>query len=213
MNIWLDDQRPGPEGWVHLHNLKEVEILVNTSSTLKDFSIDIMNFDYHLSDDKTGLDVMKYLAVLCRQNKTRKFWPKRVLYHSDDKDGAKLMTAFEIKFEKEKFYNTYGNRVPYYSLIPLDEVIAEVYGMGVVSKKVKEEYIKLIKVFGSELKILIDLSAEELKTIADEKVVKGIVAVREKKLKIEPGFDGEYGKVKIFSEEEKENLESQKKLF
>lgn len=125
----------------------------------------------------------------------------------------KLADRPEIKFEKENFYNTYDNRVPYYSLIPLDEIIAEVYGMGVVSKKVKEEYIKLIKAFGSELKILIDLSVEELKTIADEKVVKGIIAVREKKLKIEPGFDGEYGKIKIFSEEEKENLEIQKKLF
>ncbi len=125
----------------------------------------------------------------------------------------KLADRPEIKFEKEKFYNTYDDRVSYYSLIPLDGVIAEVYGMGVASKKVKEEYVKLIKAFGAELKILIDLSAEELKTIADEKVVKGIIAVREKKLKIEPGFDGEYGKIKIFSEQEKENLEVQKKLF
>ncbi len=125
----------------------------------------------------------------------------------------KLADRPEIKLEKEKFYNTYENRVPYYSLIPLDEIIAEVYGMGVATKKVKEEYIKLIKTFGSELKILIDLSVEELRTIADEKVVKGIVAVREKKLKVEPGFDGEYGKVKIFSEQEKKDLEIQKKLF
>ena len=126
----------------------------------------------------------------------------------------KLADRPEIKFEKEKFLNAYDGRVPYYSLIPLDEIIAEVYGMGVVSKKVKEEYIKLIKAYGAELKILIDLNIEELKTVADEKVVKGIMAVRAKKLKVEPGYDGEYGKVKIFSEQEKENLlEVQKKLF
>lgn len=119
----------------------------------------------------------------------------------------------EIKFKKENFYNTYGNRVPYYNLIPLDEIIAEGYGMGVISKKVKEEYIKLIKAFGSELKILIDLSAKELKIVADEKVVKGISAVRAKKLKVEPGYDGEYGKVKIFSEAEVKNLKPQKSLF
>ncbi|MFA5098965.1 MAG: endonuclease Q family protein [Candidatus Paceibacterota bacterium] len=119
----------------------------------------------------------------------------------------------EIKLEKENFLNAYDNRVPYYSLIPLDEIIAEVYGMGVAAKKVKEEYIKLIKAFGSELKILIDLSVEELRAIADEKVVKGISAVRAKKLKVEPGYDGEYGKIKIFSDQERENLEVQKKLF
>lgn len=125
----------------------------------------------------------------------------------------KLADMPEIKFEKGNFYHDYDGRVPYYSLIPLDEIIAEVYGMGVVSKKVKEEYVKLIKAFGSELKILIDLSIEELKTVADGKVVRGIEAVRKKKLKIEPGFDGEYGKIKIFSEQEKENLEPQKSLF
>jgi len=125
----------------------------------------------------------------------------------------KLADKPEIKFEQENFYHTYGDRIPYYSTISLDGIIAEVYGMGVASKKVKEEYTKLIKAFGSELKILIDIGVEELKIAAGEKIVKGIIAVREKKLTIEPGFDGEYGKIKIFSEKEKENLEVQKKLF
>lgn len=125
----------------------------------------------------------------------------------------KLADRPEIKFEQNTFYQTYKNFVPYYSVVPLDGIIAEVYGVGVAAKKVKTEYDNLIKKFGSELKIILDVKDEELKGVADEKVRQGIKAVREKRLKIRPGFDGEYGKVEIFSQEEKENLEPQKSLF
>ncbi len=125
----------------------------------------------------------------------------------------KLADRPEIKFEQTDFFQTYKNFVPYYSVVPLDGIIAEVYGMGVASKKVKEEYTNLIKNFGSELKIILEVKDEELKGLADDKVRQGIKAVREKRLKIRPGYDGEYGKVEIFSEEEKENLEPQKSLF
>jgi len=42
-------------------------------------------------------------------------------------------------------------------------------------------------------------------------IVEGIKRVREGKLIVEPGFDGQYGVVKIFSPKEKED--KQRKLF
>ena len=60
--------------------------------------------------------------------------------------------------------------------------------MGVAAKKVKEEYQNLIKPFGSELKILLEIKDEELKGAIDEKIRQGIKAVREKRLKIRPGL-------------------------
>lgn len=100
MNIWLDDQRKAPEGWIHLHNIDELEILMQSVHELKDFYIETMSFDFHLSHSKNGEDVMKYLAKQCNQSNTRRFWPKTVLYHSSDPKGIEIMQAFATGFEK-----------------------------------------------------------------------------------------------------------------
>ena len=100
-------------------------------------------------------------------------------------------------------------RVPYYSLIPLDEIIAESFGLvGTKTKKVVEEYRNLIKSLGNELNILLEVSEKEIKLVADPRIAEGIKRVRNGQVKIHPGFDGEYGKIKIFGEKEREKLES-----
>lgn len=103
--------------------------------------------------------------------------------------------------------------VPYKSLVPLDEIIAEAFGAGVSSKKVKEEYKNLIEKIGSEFKVLVDAPLSELEQATTPEVVEGIMRVREGRLHIEPGYDGEYGKVKIFEEGERESLSKQSALF
>jgi len=85
------------------------------------------------------------------------------------------------------YLRKYENRVPFYNLVSLDEVIAKVYGMGVASRKVKTEYENLIKKFGGEFKVLMETTAEELRAGATpEEITKGIVAVREGKVKFDP---------------------------
>ena len=101
---------------------------------------------------------------------------------------------------------------PFVKLVELDKIIAEVLGIkSRRAKKVVAEYNNLIKKIGSELYILMDADLEKLKDVVSPQIVEGIKRVRENKLIIEPGFDGQYGKIKIFSEKEKEN--KQNKLF
>lgn len=92
--------------------------------------------------------------------------------------------------------------VPFKSLVPLVEIIAEVKQKGVRTQGVAGEYKRAIGYFGSEFKILLDANEEELFSRLPEKIAEAIIRVRKGELNIEPGYDGVYGTVKIFKEEE-----------
>ena len=91
----------------------------------------------------------------------------------------------------------------YKSLVPLAEIIAEVKGVGKSTKTVASIYEQLIHEFSSELNILMNVSQEDLFSKLPERIAEGIRRLREKQIKVIPGFDGEYGEVKIFGEEYK----------
>jgi len=95
------------------------------------------------------------------------------------------------------------NSVPFKNLIPLDEIIADAKGMGKTSKAVEQEFRLLIQKLGSELDILMNVPEEVLRESSSPRVAEGIVNVREGKVKIVPGYDGVYGKIDIFGEEDK----------
>jgi len=105
------------------------------------------------------------------------------------------------------------NSAPFLKLVELDKIIAEALGIkSRTSKQVQSEYNKLIRAGGNEMRILIDLSSDELRTMTLPAIAEGIKRVREGRLRVEPGFDGQYGVAKIFNEDEKtEN--KQGKLF
>lgn len=97
-------------------------------------------------------------------------------------------------------------------LVELDKIIAEALNIkSRNSKAVQAEYSNLIKQLGSELDILINIDLAEIKKAALPEITEGIKRAREGKLIIEPGFDGEYGTVKIFKDDEKKSR--QKSLF
>jgi len=57
-----------------------------------------------------------------------------------------------------------------------------------------------VKSFGTEFNILLEMSEEELKENLPERIAKGVMNVRNGSVDIVPGYDGEYGKVRIFRE-------------
>ncbi len=116
----------------------------------------------------------------------------------------------KLEIEKKGNYRDYDNFVSYYNLVGLEEIIAEALDTTVASKKVREEYRNLIIKFGSELRILMKIPEDELKAEINSRIYEGIKRVRDGNLKIKPGFDGEYGVVKIFGEEDKEQKKEQK---
>ncbi len=95
-----------------------------------------------------------------------------------------------------------SNRPPFKKLVPLLEIIAEVMNSTVAAKKVQNEFERLINIFRDEISILTDISIKDIEAESDYKLAEAIKRVRENKLVISPGFDGEYGKVKIFADDE-----------
>ena len=86
--------------------------------------------------------------------------------------------------------------------VPLREIIAESIASTTSSRKVQDEYIALVSRYHGEFPILFDISKEELLKKINPKIVDGIMRVRAGNIDIEPGYDGVYGKVKVFSKEQ-----------
>ena len=89
-----------------------------------------------------------------------------------------------------------NNTKPFYSLIPLHELISVLYETPMASRKSWEIYNRLIENFRNEFNILLNVSKEDMaRKEVDAKLVDLILRNREGKVKVKPGFDGEYGKV------------------
>lgn len=96
------------------------------------------------------------------------------------------------------------DRPPYAMLVPLQEILAESLGGLPASKNVQNEYEKLVNAirdFGGfgEFEILLKTPIEQIAKVSGEKVAEGIKKVREGSIVVEPGYDGVFGIVKIWS--------------
>lgn len=101
----------------------------------------------------------------------------------------------------------------FWSLVEFDKLIAE--ALGVTSRKskaVERQYWELVKAGGTELNILMNFDKQKLAGFCPPIIVEAIVRMREGKIEVEPGYDGEYGIIKIFTDKERKKLE-QAKLF
>ena len=88
---------------------------------------------------------------------------------------------------------------PFHSLIPLPELLGEVYGVGASSKQVQAEYFKLLVGLGSELSILRETPLDDITKIGGERLAAGIGRMRRGEVVAQPGYDGEYGVIRVFA--------------
>ena len=102
---------------------------------------------------------------------------------------------------------------PYYNIIPLAEILSEILNVGPKSKKVQQNYMAALESLGPEFKILHNLSINNIEKAGIPLLGEAINRMRKKEVNISPGYDGEYGRVRVFRQGEKEKLLGQKQLF
>jgi len=103
------------------------------------------------------------------------------------------------------------NIVPYRSVVPLAELIAQAMGRGVATKGVQAAYLALTDKI-PEFHALLRTSFDELATATSPEVVEAVRRMRLGKVSVEPGFDGQYGTVHMFSESERKKKKQESLL-
>ena len=102
---------------------------------------------------------------------------------------------------------------PYHSIIPLAEILSNIFKVGPKSKKVRSHFNQAIQALGPEFNILLTLSTEELDKAGIPLLSEAVNRVRGNQVAISPGYDGAYGVVKIFKDGERRRLLGQRSLF
>ncbi len=87
--------------------------------------------------------------------------------------------------------------VPFTSIVPLAELIGSILDVGSASKKVSKEVEKLLCDGRTEFGVLLDVPLHELRLVTLPEIVQGILKMREGKVQIRPGFDGEFGVISV----------------
>ena len=111
-----------------------------------------------------------------------------------------------------------NGRPAFVSLVPLVEILAEATGAGANTKRVTDVYMNLVNSIGSEFSVLMKATSADITRLAGSKVTEAIEKVRCGDIVIDPGFDGNFGVVKIWQEshdeiKENDQAESQLNLF
>ncbi len=91
------------------------------------------------------------------------------------------------------------------SLIPLAEIVGEILGAGPATGKVREVLARLFRRFGPELSILRHVPTDDLSRLVPA-LGEAVARMRRGQVLREPGFDGQYGRITVFSAEERRDL-------
>jgi ATP-dependent DNA helicase UvrD/PcrA len=93
-----------------------------------------------------------------------------------------------------------------YSLIPLQEILSEITGVGPNSKTVQNSYLRCIEQFGSELNVLIETPVEELAKGYSLELAEAVRCMRQEEVQRMPGYDGKYGVISVCQSREEKRL-------
>lgn len=166
----------------------------------KDRKAFLYTIEFHPEEGKYHVDGHAACGFSCTPEETVR------LYGKCPKCG-KLITvgvlARVAELADRKLDAMPSHHVPFRSIVPLQEIIAEANGVrATAGKKVQEMYETLIRDVGTEFHILLDAPIDVIATASSPRIAEAIRRMRAGEMHITPGYDGIYGKVKIFGDDD-----------
>ncbi|OGK15015.1 hypothetical protein A2774_01205 [Candidatus Roizmanbacteria bacterium RIFCSPHIGHO2_01_FULL_39_12c] len=105
-------------------------------------------------------------------------------------------------------YDKNKKRVPFVSLIPLQEVLVEINNGSPI--RAFRQYEQLTSAFATEFEILLKKTYAEIETAAGSQLKKAVQIIRDRRVHVDPGYDGVFGVVKLIGKDEKTDSEEKK---
>ncbi|MFO7639087.1 MAG: endonuclease Q family protein [bacterium] len=176
-------------------------------------------FDCELSYD-TLLEVLR-TGDRARFPSTIEFFPEEGKYHFDGHRNCRVVMSPEEARAGSDLCPVCGRRltigvlhrvqqladrgpgeaprdvIPYRSLVPLCEVIAEAQEKGRDTQSVQQAYDKLCAELGNEFAVLLDAAPADIARLAGERVAEGIGRMRRGEVEKQPGYDGVFGVISV----------------
>jgi uncharacterized protein (TIGR00375 family) len=146
------------------------------------------------------------------------FTPKETVQHDHCCPVCSKKVTVGVMHRVEKLADReHGFRPPnapsFFSIIPLPEIIAEGLQCGPKTKKVNAIYFAMLEQLGNEFKILMDVPLDQIALAGTPLIREAVSRMRAGTVNIAPGYDGAYGKVRIFEEVERREITGQIKLL
>ncbi len=155
---------------------------------------------------------------------TVEYFPEEGKYHFDGHRNCNVCLSPEESLEKNNLCPVCGRKItigvlhrvrdladrdygtkhkdsiPFKKLIPLSQIIGFALNKPADSISVRNKLIEAVKSIGSEFSILFEIPLNELKGKIDGNIVDLLYKMREGEIQIKPGYDGEFGTIKISGE-------------
>ncbi len=210
----------------HISNLDHLALISNSDAhSPSKLGREATIFECDLSYDgvRSAIETGKGIAG------TIEFFPEEGKYHYDGHRSCHVRLSPEDTFMKNKICPVCGKMVtagvlsrveelsdrgrdipypswspPFHSLIPLTEIIGEVMDMGPGCKRVNTLYRRILEEMGNELSVLIEAPLADIESAASSAVREAISRVRTGDVCITPGYDGQFGSIRIFTDKERQ---------
>ncbi|CAB1078200.1 Endonuclease Q, cleaves 5' to damaged DNA bases / ATP-dependent DNA helicase UvrD/PcrA-like protein [Olavius algarvensis Delta 1 endosymbiont] len=158
-------------------------------------------FEFYPEEGKYHLDGHRNCDV--------RLWPQKTMGHNGKcpvcGKGLTLGVLYRVLELADRAEGEIpSNRPAYHSIIQLADILSEILIVGPKSKKVQKNYYAALNQLGSEFDILHRLTLEDIEKAGIPLLAEAIRRMRHKQIDVLPGYDGEYGQVKIFKAQERE---------